>query len=120
MAVFVLVERGVDRAGLGDELVELEGQQGVTLAGVLQALIGQADPLQQSFKVLAADFRGLLGSGREICDNFRYPPRFAAKQYAIAAIESDLIFQPDGDRVGLEQSKVRIKVDPGGDGSAEF
>jgi hypothetical protein len=52
MAVFVLVERGVDRAGLGDELVELEGQQGVTLAGVLQALIGQADPLQQSFKML--------------------------------------------------------------------
>jgi hypothetical protein len=60
-AVLVLVQRGVDRPGLGDELVQFEGQQGVALAAVLQTLIGQADPLEQGFEVSCDKYFRRLG-----------------------------------------------------------
>lgn len=58
-AILVLIKRGINGAGLGNKLVQLERQLGVTLAARLCLLIDGADPLQNIFQKLLALIRRL-------------------------------------------------------------
>ena len=79
-AVAILIQRGVDRTGLGDELVELERQNGVAFAAGLESLVDLTDPLQQSVQGI---LRGRLfncGICREELNHFRGWQRRATEQ----------------------------------------
>ena len=60
--MFILIERRVDRAGLRNELMQLERQDGIALARVLQPLIRNADPLQELFQEVTAHCLWLSGT----------------------------------------------------------
>ena len=110
-AILVLIEGRVDRAGLGDELMQLEGKQRVALSGLLQPDIGDTDPLQQFLEKGPAGFCWHTGVGSQFLGNLDQLFRFAPNENAFADIKGNLVLQPDGDRMSLQLFDAVILID---------
>ena len=59
-AVFILIERRINRTRLRNELVQLVGQYCVSLPSLLQLLVRAADPLKQLFQEFVARGKRLV------------------------------------------------------------
>ena len=115
-AVVVLVEGRVDRTGLGDELVQLEGEQRIALTRLLQADIGDTDPFKEILEKRQADILRRTGVAGQIYGNFGQLPGLASDKNPLPHGKGYFVFQPDGHRMDLQRLNIAILIDPGRDG----
>ena len=90
-------EGGVDRSGLGEELMEAEREDGIAFAGFYEVEIDFADPEEKRFQVFGARFLGFSAIDFEALGDFRELKGCATFQSAASIMidaEGDFALQP--------------------------
>ena len=94
-----LVERRIDRSGLSDELMELEGQERIARTLFLNVLVDSAHPLEGRLKSDPTTVfwcPRVLGQRR---NDIAEPHGHSPNQPPVTLLEGNAVFEPDRHRV---------------------